>query len=357
MATLKILVSGSGSRFEVDPAGKIAGGDRFQEFCESLGGALARKGHQIFLLSDYDVHADSATFKGYGEASVATQRDLPPAVVTYGTVSDPENKKGIKFVELRGRFPKLEVRDFNGEGEYPFNRVSIVREVDVVIVVGGEKGAKDMVEIAQALGKTIIPVACFGGVGERTWDRLRADIDRVTNHMTEPLTRYFGDTSDQRSDAIVALVERMATANRRETRVLYPYLLAVELVCVFVWFAVLLTGQSYSQLSIPIILLCMAIFGIVMRSLIRMFGNQDVVITAKIFAIEAGIGTGLSLIYYIFFMLGGSSITDSLKSALATERSFTSIGLIISLLAFGVSFLLEDSILKASKKLSEVNAL
>lgn len=353
---LKLLIAGSGSRYEIERGGQIKGGDKFVEICEEIGRQLANRRHQIYLLSDYEGHADLHIFSGYAEEAQSKKIKVPPLRISYGSKDDPENKEGIKFLDLRQQYADVPITDFNASGEYPFNRVAIIKQIDALIVIGGSDGTKQLIEIAASLDKPIIPISAFGQVAESAWNRMELDFRRVLQDQTDPLTKYFGDTSPSRVNGIIDIVEVMVRIQKKETSFSYKFLVLVECIALVLWFIIFLSGNKYSQIAMPVLILMMAIFGIILRSLIRLLKDPDQFIQAKVFFVELGLAIGLSVIYYFFFQLGGSSISTDFESALK-DRTFSSVALIVSLLTVGVSFLLEETIEKASKRLSRVTDL
>ena len=164
---LCFAITGSGARYEVGPGGQITSGDKFKEFCETLGAAIARAGHQLVVLSDDPRHADVAALDGYLIVAQG-KTDLPPILITQGSNLDPENRNVLKF-DAQRRAATVLFKDLSTDGEYPFNRVGIVQEIDCLIVIGGQEGAKQLVEIAYAMNKTLVPIASFNGVGACAW--------------------------------------------------------------------------------------------------------------------------------------------------------------------------------------------
>ncbi len=336
--------------------GQIKGNDKFVEICKEIGRQLANRKHQVYLLSDKDSHADVHIFSGYAEELDNKKIKAPPILVSYGNKDDPENNEGIKFHNLRQKYKDVLINDFNASADYPFNRVSIIKQIDALIVIGGSDGTKQLIEIATSLDKPIIPISAFGQVAERTWNSMELYFRRVLQNQTEPLTKYYGDTSSLRVNGVLDIVEKMVRVQNKETSFSYKFLILVECVALVLWFIVFQSGSKYSQIAMPVLIFMMAILGIILRSLIRLLKDPDQFIQAKVFFVEIGLALGLSVIYYFFFQLGGSSISTDFESILK-DRTFNSVALIVSLLTVGVSFLLEETIEKASKRLSRVTDL
>lgn len=102
----------------------------------------------------------------------------------------------------------------------------------------------------------------------------------------------------------------------------------------------------------PILIIAMATFGIVLRSLVRLLKCPEEMLQRRVFFVELGLAVGVGVIYYIFFQLSGSSIAQENLSEALAGGSFIAVALVVSLITVGTSFLLEESIERLSKQLS-----
>jgi nucleoside phosphorylase len=196
---MKILVTGSCQR------GNTAS---FQQLCRDLGQQLAQQGHQIVLLSDDPRHADPCLAEGYLKVAARPSAPvLPPILVSYGTLEDPENKKGLKFRGLRKPANPNQFSDFNAQAQYPFNRVAVVRQVDAVVAIGGAEGAKQLIEIADALDIPMVPCAVFGGVAERLFEQRQLLLTQLGNIDLNCLSNNYAGSPDQRAAQMVSAAE------------------------------------------------------------------------------------------------------------------------------------------------------
>jgi len=346
---LRIMVVGSNFCL---PETKPSSDRKFEEFCESLGESLAKRGHVIIVLSDDELHADSHLIRGYAGMS-STAVHLPAIRVSYGTKTDTDNPSGIKFQNLRSRFTSVTFDDFRTKSEYPFNRFEIVGDADALVFIGGGISSKQLLEIAHALRKPIIPIEAFGGIAEEAWRQQRAYIEEVSgNNSRRPIEQDFGDLYKGRTDDIVRIVEKVVQARKKEASMPLPILLLVEFVALGLWFLLVHAGDAYPEIAMPIIILTTAAFGIVLRSLVRLFSDPDLTLRTKAFFLELGLGIGFGAIYYMLFLIGGNVISKDLSATLKAG-SFQSVALVVSILIVAVSFLLEDSIKKARIKLEE----
>lgn len=346
-----MLVTGS-SLLQEPKSGDAIGSNTLHKFCGDVGKALAKHGHQLVLLSDAPQHVDLYVLHGY--LSEPTRRGALPAVrVSYGSVTDTENRTALKFAPERQEFAGARFDDFNAEGDYPFNRVGIVRDVDVVVVIGGSDGAAQFVEISYALDKPIIPVPAFRGVAEMAWSKISRDQKRMWGRSTKALEHFYGDIYEGRGEEVVDLIERVVQLSRREAKITIPLLLGTEIVTLLAWFFMFTRGRDFAALAMPLLIVMMGVFGIVLRSLVRLFRDPMRDESARTFAIEIGLGVGLGVVYYLFFRLGGSSIAPDLDQSLKAGR-FDSVALVVSVLALGASFMLEQAVAQASRRLAEV---
>jgi hypothetical protein len=334
---LQVLVIGSDKR---DPSTEQKR-EGFKLFCQSLGAALAKKGHQIVVLSDDETYADPFVLRGYVEK--AKDRKLPPVKIPNDT----------RFEELTGH-SLIKSKGFEVTNDHPFNRIGTVRDVDAIVVVGGGREANAMVKIAEKLGKPIIPIKEFGGVAAERWKILKADYRRrleENDELLKAIDRHYTDTPDKRGDDVVTIMETIVRSEKSKRTTIVPFLLCTELLAFVGGFALIITGKTYVQIAIPALILAMAAFGIVLRFLVKLLLDPDQQLPIKGFVIELGLGVGLSVIYYFLFRIGGSSIAPDLDQTMKTGP-FESVAIVISILTIGVSFLLEDSLERARNKLS-----
>jgi len=135
-------------------------------------------------------------------------------LVSYGSSTDPENQDALKFSKLRDKHPAVTLRDVDIRGEYPFNRVAIVRQVDVVIALGGAEGARQLMEIADALDVPIVPFAAYGEVAKQVFDRRRLLLEQAGVDVS-CLTRNTGDASIGRAREIVRVAETLVSLTNK----------------------------------------------------------------------------------------------------------------------------------------------
>ena len=357
---LKFLVSGSGSD-------KYRNGDpgyeqKFRTICERLGEVLATRGHQLFLVSEEDSYADIHALRGYANVAKKNSKQkkrLPPIRVATRigkNLQDPELDVplGKKFKDHR---QEVAIEDFHNPGAWPFNRVSIITQVDILLVVGGAEGARDFVVIASLLEKPIVPVNAFGGIAENAWERLEVSFRKNLKDKVKPLTDPYDDVSKERAESIIDIAETVIRIDRKEDCVSHITLLGAEGFALLLWLLVVLTGDHYVSIAMPILIIAMATFGIVLRSLVRLLKRPDEMLQRRVFFVELGLAVGVGVIYYIFFQLSGSSIAQKNLSEALAGGSFIAVALVVSLITVGTSFLLEESIERLSKQLSRTVSL
>lgn len=351
---LKILVAGSSRKTSDD--GNIIVDEKFIKICEEIGRQLADRKHQVYLLSDDETHADTYIFRGYAKEVTNNNIKAPPLKITYGFDDDPENEDYEKFEELRAHYKNLRTEDLFTDDKYPFNRVAIVQELDALIVIGGFENTAHLVEIGSALKKTIIPVTAFGGTASSVWERTKSMLNFALQQRIDPMTKSAEDVSSNRVKELIDILEKMVGIQKKETGISYKVLVFIEILILASWFIILVTGKNYPLIALPLIIFVMAFCGIILRSLIRLHKDADQIIPTKVFIIELGIGIALGVIYYIFFLVGASSISANFEDSIK-GRTFTSLALVVSLLSIAVSFLLKESIEGMHKRLSSITEI
>lgn len=208
---MRILVAGSSER-QYTPTPDGLGQNHFHAACQLLGGALAEHGHQIVLLSDSDFHADRFVLAGYVAAAELGKKAVPKARVSYGSQLDPENSTSTsrKFNDQRSS-DYVQFEDFNAEGDYPFNRVAILRDVDVFVAIGGSEGVKGLSEIAYAINVPIVPIPSFGGTAEQIYLRERRFLSEIVGAGDiAKLTVPFMSFSTEEAEIVVTAVEKLS---------------------------------------------------------------------------------------------------------------------------------------------------
>lgn len=172
------------------------------------------------------------------------------------------------------------------------------------------------------------------------------------DEILKAIDRHYKYNFDRRGDDVVKIIETVVRLDRKKKTVILPFLLLTEALALASGFALIIMGRNYAQIAIPALILVMATFGIVLRFLVKLFLDPDQQVPSiESFSIELGLGVGLGVIYYFLFCIGGSSIAGDLDEAMK-RGPFEPVAIVISILTIGVSFLLEDSLERARKKLS-----
>jgi hypothetical protein len=343
---MKVQVVGSVEK-DGDPS-KLT---EFQRVNRLIGAAVASERHQLVVLSDRPHHADISVLEGYAHS---TRANKPSVLVSTGAPEDLQNFD-VKLTKLRSRFPQLRFEMLNNARQYPFNRVAVIQEADVLLIIGGEAGSRMMAEIAFTLGKPILPILAFGGSAQSIWERLELVYkDRLPpkqlRAISSPRTSF--DESDAKESVDAA--GRLFSSDKARQNSLPLFTLGlVEAVCLIGWFAAREMGPAYlpQDIVVAILLFLCAIFGVFIRAAVRIFMDQRSILTVREFTVEIGLGVGLAFVFYLLYQLTANSVTDSSGELLASGESFRRGSVVISLLGFGVAYLLEDSIQKLRREI------
>jgi hypothetical protein len=313
-------------------------------FVKLLGGVLARRGHQIVVLSNRDKDIDRAVLEGYANA-----KPTIPVLISSGDKDDDENVR-YKFEEIKREYPKLRCEHLQTHRRYPLNRVEIARRVDSIILVGGHDGTKQFGEIAFALDKPILPLPFFDGEAKKAWEQLAHGYKGTLSDLEyQAIDDPSPGLDVKRVEIIVDAAERLAKdSDRAEPRISLVLLICTELTCVVVWFLLHNTAISINtkpEYLLGGLLVTSSIIGVLLRSLVRCFLSDIKNILLSAFLAELGLGIGLSFAFFLLSQIGGSMLADNLDQSMTDDPYFfRKLGFILSTLSVGVAFLLEQSI-------------
>jgi hypothetical protein len=165
-ADMRVLVVGS------FPDGVAEQRGLFEEACRAIGRALALAKIEIIIGSDKPNTADRFVVQG------ASSVDNHPTVWIIRPDYGPTPFENEAFAD-RIRFRHKRVR-----GAWSVGRVPQIVESDALILIGGDKGTLAAGQIAPALHKPVLAIACFKGAAEEMWPLL------------EPFYRNMGDVSE-----------------------------------------------------------------------------------------------------------------------------------------------------------------
>ncbi len=161
---MKILIIGS-LYFCVDVNLK----DRVIAACRELGTEIARKGHTIIVGSDNAKTVDLYVVQG---ANLVPKKQK--LIVHLPERDDAgENRRIAPFSHQRAEFPNItEISYRASKGPWSVGRTYAIREADVVIVIGGARGAAQVGYSASALNKPVLAIPYFGGSAVEIWDTI-----------------------------------------------------------------------------------------------------------------------------------------------------------------------------------------
>lgn len=207
---MKVLVVGSLTGLSSDSH------ESFRIACRALGRSLCKRGHSLIVCSNHPNHADNYVLAGFIETKPASS-STQSITVSFGDPADDENNPDKFRTEKEiATLKKLKWIEVDTSGEYPFNRIGVVKTADAIIIIGGQEGTKYMASTAYALEKTLVPLYWWGG--GVIWSRLEAAFKR---ELQPEHFRYL--SSEQSSDAdwegVVIATEHLYVGQRkRDTR-------------------------------------------------------------------------------------------------------------------------------------------
>jgi CAP12/Pycsar effector protein, TIR domain len=156
----------------------------FQEACREIGGHIARGGHRLVVQFDKDEYADPHAVRGYDD--VMRQVGRRP---THGiTVAKPDASHHTPFVDQADLSPGLvSTRGYRAR-KWDSVRYRACSECDATILIGGSEGTESTGYVILAAGKTLVPIAAFGGAASQLVDDATSARPPFTNSQA-PLGR------------------------------------------------------------------------------------------------------------------------------------------------------------------------
>lgn len=155
-------------------------------FCNEFGKRLGKEKIDLILCSPFKGSADYDVIQGLK----TTERDIKLSLTLYYPRTNDIEVAWNK--ELKGLMSKVVVNRFYQEVpsvsskesftySWLFCQLQAIAEADIVVVVGGKiSGSSNLlVRIANAQGKTIVPIPTFGGVGELYYRKMEYQLRDV----------------------------------------------------------------------------------------------------------------------------------------------------------------------------------
>lgn len=163
---MKVLVAGSLRHLDSEKA------EEFKSACRQIGRRLADARVEIVVGSDQDHTADYHSVHG---ALDSESQEIALTIVR----PRPDH---VLFEDIRNSDPRLRIRVDDPVGRWWTVRGKQVDACDVVLLMGGAGGTRDVAEAALQLGKPILPISYFEGAAAQVradnrfdWSRLNAE--------------------------------------------------------------------------------------------------------------------------------------------------------------------------------------
>lgn len=167
--SLRVLVVGS-----LNSPKRKSERQQFTTACRHLGAALARRGLTIVVSSLHPNTADVPILQGANDARAGQGRLpvvlLPPTQPRANDPLYPGNEQ-----EFQASYPNLTMTLEMLAGGWKEIRAAQAREADVVVLLGGREGTRQVAWAAKQHGVPIVPVPVFGRAAKDLWALERAE--------------------------------------------------------------------------------------------------------------------------------------------------------------------------------------
>ncbi len=173
----------------------------FREQCEELGRRLAKSGTTIIVGSTHEPTADRHILEGANKVALGSKLRV---IASSAPVHD-----GPTFADLQEKLPNLEfsIQQWNAGWHQIRNRQ--VEPSDLVVLIGGSKGTRDVATIAQQLKKPVLALGAAGGTAADVFDWFSKDLSErgVSDDELDVLRNAFD------AELVLDLIKRLLTAS------------------------------------------------------------------------------------------------------------------------------------------------
>ncbi|MBI4660730.1 MAG: hypothetical protein HY735_17980 [Verrucomicrobia bacterium] len=148
---------------------------QFETACRHLGAALARRGLTPVVSSLHPSTADIHVLKGANDAREGKTPLpvilLPPTTPRSNDPLYPENEQ-----QFNADYPNLALTLEMLPGEWKEIRQAQANNAEVVVLIGGREGTRQVAWAANERGVPILPIRIFGRAAKHLWEIERANL-------------------------------------------------------------------------------------------------------------------------------------------------------------------------------------
>ncbi len=374
---MRVLVAGSVPAHLVP--GSIAPHEELQSFfqaCYRIGQELARARCRVVLGSNRTTTADHHVMRGLqsvpGTHHVTIVRPFEDAHTNkegYSQSIDPGFHTAVP-PRAEAELPpgNLKITYVPIRGPWGVGRITQLVRCDVVMVIGGGKGTRTLIELAPELRRPIVVIPSFGGSAGEAWNTLVRDYGNLGAAVSDYFS-LLGPWRDEHAKTAIAMARRLANRNPYEDGAWKQFVyMSMGILGLFVAWALIFSYPcswwaggspnvcSNDRPTMFVLFWIAALIGTGLRAAKRAADDPTERMSAVDLFVEGSIGLsvsfGLSLIYMAGLFLAANN-SDLFPLLSEEPGDFRRTAVLMSTISFTSAFLLEGSFAKLQDRLRE----
>jgi len=328
---MKVLIVGS-LHFEDAEAKR----DAFITACRDLGRALARAGLELVVGSESPNTADKYVVEGAIE--VPGSRKI--------VVLRPEGKEAPFLKEREANQGRIEFIYQLMKGPWTSVRVPQVLAADVVIVIGGGRGAAQIGDVAPALGRPVLAIPSFGGAANDLWQTLEPFYKQLGS-LQQKLGNLRVAWQPDNADLVIQILRESLRLRvfRREGDSMTPQIgfVATVLFLLGMWVWVFASPPSPKVIAFFSLLGISAFLGTGLRNALGLLSDPTRRLSLNNMLSEVIAGLLLAFSLAVIYLIGAFTITGKFEfiSSTAKTEDFQRIALAMTVLGLTGGWLIE----------------
>lgn len=327
---MKILIAGSSEDCN----------DTFKQRCIDIASLVSQE-HELVLGSDRNNTADYFVMNEL----IKLNKKAKITIFYHDSKEQPfSNNKSLKESRnLNVVYKKL-------KGNWNVARTPQISYSDSIIIIGGSTKTEEIIELAECLDKTVIPIPNVGGVSDAHWHEFKK-INKQYNNQLENIENW------NKSKSIKSILElsNVYSSKSEYKHIGYKMLIPMVLITILTSILWILLLSKYINFNSTIAIALMAFLSSLIGA--NLYGAFNLIETKmldskEIFILRPIIGISITFIFIVMYMIGALSINGNIDviSNIKNE-DFNRIALSLSALGVFSGLMIEQAMRFVKQKL------
>ena len=310
--------------------------DCYKRVCHDIAEGLSKK-HEIVIGSDRNTTADYYIMEKL--LSINTKKNI---TIYYHKGKD---KPYSEYTKANITYQKL-------GGDWDVARAPQIVYSDVIIIIGGGEKTKKVIELAQSLDKSIIPIPNTGGEADKHWGNFRAN----NTDNKDDLTSLENWDKKKSIESIEKIIKKNINNKSEFNQVgVIPLLSIGGSVIILITFWILLFFQKITldmTLSLFILSFISSVLGVSLYAITHIL-DEKIIEKKEVFIIRPLSGLLITFGLVILYLASTFTVNGNFNSfsTLSENGNYQRIGIIFSILGLFAGLMTEKAIINLKKKL------